>query len=136
MTTPLKVTIPNTFSPQEGITLITNFPVSLENLIGALDLTDSGGVHMESIVTPVRTENGSMSETSYTIMPKNQTFFYQTNYILKVRTSLKPKYGTEPLLTESITALTTSNFARVEPYQNIYDNSGILIDTKSWSYPA
>ena len=136
MTTPLKVTIPNTFSPQEGITLMTNFPVSLENLIGALDLTDSGGVHMESIVTPVRTENGSMSETSYTIMPKNQTFFYQTNYILKVRTSLKPKYGTEPLSEESTTELTTSHFASVEPYQNIYDNSGILIDTKSWNYPV
>lgn len=123
------------FSPKDGITLRTNFPVSLESLRGALDLTDSGGVHMESIVTPLKSENGSMSQTNYTITPKNQTFFYQTDYTLKVRTTLSPKYGTEPLAAESTIALTTSNLATVEPYQNIYDASGSLIDTKNWSYP-
>ena len=57
-------------------------------------------------------------------MPKDQKFLYGTDYILRVRTSLKPKYGTEALKEELIKSLHTNYFlTSIEPYQNVFGTS-------------
>ena len=123
MTTPLRISVSDSFSPLSGISLVSNFPLSLENLIGALELTSSGTM-MGVSVTPQTTESGTLSETRFTIMPKDQKFLYGTDYILRVRTSLKPKYGTEALKEELIKSLHTNYFlTSTEPYQNVFGTS-------------
>ncbi len=126
MTTPLRVSVSGEFSPLSGISLMTNVPVNLDNLSVSTELflengtgTENQGIKIESIITPDKNESGALSETSFTITPRSQSYTYNTNYTVKVHTTLKPKYGTEPLGQEVNGSLHTNDFVWVSAYQNI-----------------
>ena len=84
------------------------------------------------VVTPLKNEDGSSSETHFTITPKDRPFTYSTDYSLVVHTTLHPKYGTESLGQEVQKSIHTSAYATVGAYQNIKDSSGTLSDTRSY----
>jgi hypothetical protein len=139
MTTPLEVRIPDTFSPYTGLSVSTNFPVTPEILSQAVELTDgntnaSGTIsRIAIVVAPEKNEDGSSSETHFTITPKDHPFMYSTDYSLVVHTTLHPKYGTESLGQEVQKSIHTSAYATVAAFQNVKDSSGTLSDTRSYS---
>lgn len=66
-------------------------------------------------------------------MLKNQKFTYRTAYTLQIRSGLKPKYGTEPLIQDMLETLSAPYFVdSIEAFQNVVDHSGVIIDTKSY----
>ena len=135
MTTPLRVALTNSFSPQDGLTLTTNFPVSLDELLASTALyrgftvTASGSI--QTRITPEKNEDGTPSETRFRIIAQSQPFTYNTDYTLRVHTTLRPKYGTEPLAQEVSTPVHTTDFVtNLWSVQNMFDHSGTLINTR------
>jgi len=112
-----------------------NFPVSLESLMSAIDIAHEGdtftGSRLAPLLTPEKNEDGTLSETRYNLMLKEGSYTYSTGYTLRIRSTLKPKYGTEPLKEEITRSVRTTDFVTgIEVYQNVLDNSGTLSDTK------
>ncbi len=140
MTTPLRVTVAEEFSPKSGIPIVSNFPVSIEDLRSVIDLTTvadtsktSSGTRIDLTVTALTNEDGTLSETRFTLMPKNQKFTYTTYYSLIIHAGLKSKYGTQPLAQDMTTSLYAPYFiGHIEAFQNVFDHSGAIIDTKSY----
>lgn len=142
MTTPLQVYVSWEFSPLKPIHLWVNFPVSVENLNTSLEFY-SGTVYwsgsqenkIEVVASPVLDENRKPSETDFMISPKSTSFTYKTNYTVIVRTSLKPKYGTEPLKNDSNFRIRTNNFIHsLQPSQTLLDASWAAIDTEAFPW--
>lgn len=138
MTTPLRVALTNSFSPLAGTTLTTNFPVSLNELLASTALyrgftvTESGSIR--TTITPEKNEDGTPSETRFRIIAQSQPFTYNTDYTIQVHTTLRPKYGTEPLAQEVSTPVHTTDFVTsLRAVQNIFDSSGTLSNTRDYA---
>lgn len=138
-TTPeLQVSLPDTFIPKDYINLNFNFPVSVEeinkNLIlsapDSKDLTSSKWEELKFKVESVKN-----SETNFLVKPLSWEFTYETNYEIKIKAWLKPKYWNIPLKNEFVKNITSTSFvSNIATFKNIYSSTWTLIDNRETTY--
>ncbi len=131
----LEVSISDTFLPKDSIKLTFNYPVSLSEIEKKLSVYSpdlekketSNWVKMNVIVEPVL-----LSENQFLIKPKVGAFYYNTQYKIDIEKWLLPKYGNIPLqedISKTITA--TSLLSDIQNFQNMYSQTGALVDTQN-----
>ncbi|MDD2486750.1 MAG: MG2 domain-containing protein [Candidatus Gracilibacteria bacterium] len=126
-TSELEFIISDTFSPKDGITISSNFPITSEELQKNMELT------LGSVKIPLKVDNKNDSERIFAVFPANGAFEYSKSYSLKISSGLKPKYGNIPLRKDQIVNMTSIDFiVSIDVNQNILDASGAVIDTKSF----
>lgn len=138
VTPELQVNLADTFVPKDYINLNFNFPVSNEEItknltLLTLDTKDLSNSKWEELNFKV--ESVKNSETSFLIKPLFWEFSYETNYEIRIKPWLKPKYWNIELKNEFIKNITsTSLISWIQTFKNIYSETWTLIDTIETTY--
>lgn len=131
----LEVSLSDTFLPKDNIVLTFNYPVSLSEIekhlsVHSLD-TKINQIpkwkKMNVLIEPVL-----LSENQFVIKPKTGAFYYDTQYKIDIKKWLLPKYGNIALQQDfSKVVASNSLLSEVQNFQNMYSQTGALIDTQN-----
>lgn len=121
-TTPdLTFTIPETFLPSQWIELNFNFPLDQASLEKHLTLNNS----------PAKITSVAWSQTDFILHPQDDHFYYSQNFVVTIEKWLKTLYGNIPTKTTVSKNIASTDFvSHVEVYQNIFSQTGSIIDTR------
>lgn len=124
--------VSNGFDPKHGISLDSNTPLDPAELQKNIVLTEAGKP-VDAVVTPDQNDKKVVSETRFTVQPKDHPALYATAYALTIKKGLKPKYGTESLSADVNFSATSATFiSNISVARNIYDATGTLVDTHDY----